>query len=254
MLREVNVVCVCVPPEAKLQEARPSGPALVAQHPDSWEAARGLQDAERLLLSSEAFVSRYEARVAAQPGDALAHYLWGRARIDVPDVAGPAFARAAALAPQSPWPVAALAHLHRSAGDLFLTVQTYKEGIGRMPRSALLRLLLGAQLIDLNLYVEAQRHLELARQLAPDSPAVATALGRVYAALSRPEEAQALLLESYAIDPRQGDCARELARLALKARRVEDAEAYDRAALELGQPRDEALTSAIRAAKVRQGR
>ena len=132
---------------------------LLRAHPTSWEAARGLQDTLRASVPALDFEALYRRNRDAAPADGLAWYLWGRARIDDEVEARGAFERAAALAPQSPWPPAALAYLRWRAGDLFLTVETYEEALERLPGSATLRLLLGNQLIQLRLTVAAERHL-----------------------------------------------------------------------------------------------
>ena len=134
---------------------------LLRAHPTSWEAARGLQDTLRASVPALDFEALYRRNRDAAPADGLAWYLWGRARIDDEVEARGAFERAAALAPQSPWPPAALAYLRWRAGDLFLTVETYEEALERLPGSATLRLLLGNQLIQLRLTVAAERHLEI---------------------------------------------------------------------------------------------
>ena len=228
---------------------------LLEQHPGSWEAHRGVQDTLRAMLSPVEFEEAYRTRREQQPDDAMAWYLWGRARIDHTAEAQEAFERAAALAPLSPWPVAGLAYLPWRAGDLFLTVQTYEEALERMPRSAKLRLLLGNQFLSLRLMMDAQRHLEMARRLDPDNPVVLAALGKVYVEIDRKSAGVALLEESLQREPDMADAVLALAEVYLGERRVDEAEAMYRRSLELGMPRDDELHGAIRAARlVEEGR
>ena len=223
---------------------------LLAAHPDSWEAARGLQDTRRATLPADAFERLYREAVESQPGDGLAWYLWGRARIDSPNEAARAFQKAGELAPMRPWPPAGLAFLAWREGDLFRTVETYEAALEEMPRSATLRHLLGNQLMTLRMTVSAQRELETARRLAPDNPAILGSLGQVYMQVQREEEGRALLEESWAKDPGRSEVAMALAQAYIVQRRVDDAEAMYRKALELGMGRDEELYAAIRAARV----
>jgi len=228
---------------------------LLAQHPGSWEAHRGVQDTLRAVLSPVEFEEAYRTQRDQRPDDAIAWYLWGRARIDHEAEAKEAFERAAALAPLSPWPVAGLAYLPWRAGDLFLTVQTYEEALERMPRSATLRLLLGNQLLSLRLMMDAQRHLEVARRLDPGNPAVLAALGKVYVEIDRKAAGVALLEESLEKEPGMADAVLALAEVYLSERRIDEAEAMYRRSLELGMPRDDELHGAIRAARlVEEGR
>ncbi len=223
---------------------------LLTAHPDSWEAHRGLQDALEVSLPAAEFERHYRAQLDANPGDGIAWYLWGRVRIDRAAEAREAFERAASLSPMSPWPVVGLAYLSFRDGDLFLTVQAYEEAIERMPRSAMLRLRLGNQLINLKLVIEAQRHLELANRLDPDNPAVLAGLGKVYVQTDRTQEGAQLLERAFAMDPRMSDVALALSEVYLRQRRVDESEAMYRRSLELGLPRDDALVGAIRAARV----
>src|SRR5262249_48679499 len=86
---------------------------LVAQHPESVEAQRLRQDILRgrgrtALLRSEA-----AARVAAAPGDGIAHYLFGRVQLPGSDQRS-AFRRAAELAPHELWPWLGFAYALRT--------------------------------------------------------------------------------------------------------------------------------------------
>lgn len=224
--------------------------ALLTEHPDSWEGNRGLQDVLRASLPAADYEDIFRQRRDATPNDALAWYLWGRARIDREEEAREAFERASELAPMSPWPVAGLAYLPWRAGDLFLTVQTYEDAIERLPSSAMLRLLLGNQFISLRLVIEAQRHLEIARRLDGDDPAVLAALGKVYVELDQTDAGLALLEQALQMDPGLADVALALSQVYLQQRRVDEAEALYRRSLELGLPRDDELHGAIRAARV----
>lgn len=223
---------------------------LVQEHPGSWEAHRGLQDTLRARLPGQEFEARYRAARDRAPGEGLAWYLWGRARIDHDAEAFEAFSRAVELAPMSPWPPAALAYLRWRAGDLFLTVETYEEAIERLPGSATLRLLLGNQLITLRLTIAAQRHLEIARRLDPENPDILAALGKTYVQLDRPQAGGLLLEQALERNPRMGDVCIALAQVYLFDRRIDEAEGMYRRALELGIDRDDELYGAIRAAKL----
>ncbi len=223
---------------------------LLRAHPDSWRAARGLQDARRASLARPDFEALYVSAQQRAPDEALAWYLLGRARIDRPKDALQAFERAAELAPQSPWPPAGVAYVHWVTGDIYLCVEAYEAAIERMPRSAQLRLLLGNQLLNLRLVVEAQRHLELAHRLDPASPEITAALGKLYVAMDRYEAGRALLEEALANDPTLADVMMSLAGVYLRDREPVRAEAMYRRALEHGMPADDELFGAIRAAKL----
>lgn len=223
---------------------------LLARHPDSWEAARGLQDSRRALMPVTEFEAQYVAGQAQAPDDALAVYLLGRARIQRPAEAREAFERAAGLAPQNPWPAVGIAYLHSASGDIYLCVEAYEEAIERMPRSARLRRLLGNQLLNLKLVVDAQRHLEISHKLQPRDPKTTGALGKVYVELGRQEQGRALLEESFVLDPTMADVTMSLAGVYLYDREPERAEEMYRLAVEGGLPPDEALYGAIRAAKL----
>lgn len=224
--------------------------ALAEAHPDSWEAARGLQDARRRSMRPEEFEDLYVAAHQAAPESALAWYLLGRARIERPGEAMAAFDEAEARAPRNPWPVAAKAYLHGASGNRYLSVQTYERGIERMPRSAKLRLLLGNELLRLQLLVDAQRHLEFGHRLAPDDPLMTAALGKAYVELGRHDTGKVLLEEALAANPNQPDVSMSLARLVLLDRDVERAEALYRQALEGGSPPDTDFYAEIRAARI----
>ncbi len=224
--------------------------ALLAAHPDSWEASRGLQDCRRRLLPPDEFEELYLAAHQAAPDDALAWYLLGRARIERPAEAMAAFEEAEARAPTNPWPAAAKAYLHGAAGNRYLSVQTYEDAVERMPYSARLRLLLGNELLRLQLLVDAQRHLEFGHRLAPDDPQMTAALGKVYVELGRHETGRELLEVALAEDPNQPDVCLSLARLVLLDRDVDRAEALYRRALEGGLPPEPEFYGEIRAARI----
>ncbi|MCO4772290.1 MAG: hypothetical protein KDA24_19810, partial [Deltaproteobacteria bacterium] len=181
---------------------------------------------------------------------ALAWYLLGRARIDRTSEARAAFEKAAALAPTNPWPPVGIAYLYFAVGDMYLCVETYEAAIERMPRSARLRLLLGNQLLNLRLVIDAQRHLEFGHRLAPEDPMMTGALGKVYVELGRAESGRALLEEAWAAEPTQPDVAMSLAVVYLRDREAIRSEQMYRLALEWGATPDEDLFGAIRAAKV----
>ncbi len=223
---------------------------LLIEYPESWGAARGLQDARRALLPADAFEAAYLQAQTQSPESALAAYLLGRARILRPADAKEAFERAARLAPQNPWPPAGLAYLHCAAGDLYLCVEAYEEAIERMPRSARLHLLLGNQLLNLKLLVDAQRHLELAYKLQADDPQVTAALGKTYIELGRIDQGRTLLEDALTLDPSLADAAMSLAGVYLSDREPERAEEMYRRALQGGLPADEELYGAIRAASL----
>ena len=224
--------------------------ALLARHPDSWLTARAHQDVLRQSLPAAVFEGRYAAARDAAPESGLAWYLLGRARIERFAEAMEAFSRAAELAPENPWPVAGIAYLHWAVGDMFLCVASYEAGIERMPRSAQLRLLLGNQLLNLKLIIDAQRHLELGHRLAPGNPNMTAALGKVYIELGRYESGRALLEQALEADPSLADVAMSLAGVYLRDREPEAAERMYRRALEGGLSPDDELFGAIRAAKI----
>ena len=209
-----------------------------------------VQDQLRVDLPASEFRSRYQAAAEALPDDSLAQYLYGRAVIDDVELAGSAFDRAARLDPLSPWPVVGLAYLSASRGDMFGTIRVYEEALKRAPGSALLHLFLGNHYLDVRLYIKAQRELEAARRLDPDNPEVWAAMGKVYAFLSRPDDALELLLEARAADPSITHIYPTLASLYLGRHDPVAAEEAYRAGLAFGLPRDDALASQIRASKL----
>ena len=224
--------------------------ALVRAHPTSWRAHRALQDARRASLSSTEFTARYAEPVRVPTDDALAWYLYGRAMIADPEVAAASFARAAELAPERPWSHVGLAYLHYVRGDLFSAVELYEEQIRRFPRSRALRLAAANQYIELRLLVQAQRHLEVALKLAPEDPEVQSAMGKTQLGLNNPDGALRWLESSLASEPRQGDAYPMLAELYLRLQRPADADSAYRTGLELGQPEDAELATAIRIAQL----
>jgi len=224
--------------------------ALAAAYPDSWGAARGLQDVRRMSMQPAQFEALYSAAQEAAPESALAWYLLGRARIERFSESLAAFETAQRLAPRSPWPPAGIAYLHWASGNMYLCLKAYEAGIERMPRSARLRLLIGNQLLNLRLVVHAQRHLEFAQRLAPEDPSIVAALGKVYIELGRYPAGRALLESALQLDATQSDVAMSLASVYLHDREPQRAEGLYRRALEGGLPADEALYGAIRAAKI----
>lgn len=220
--------------------------ALLEAHPDSAMAGRGLQDARRQVLAPAAFEALYRAAVDADPLDATAWYLYGRALIDRPLEAEPAFSRSIELDPSLPWPVAGLAFIRYSRGDVFGAVTVYEEGVRRAPRSAQMRLLLGNQYLDLKLFVHALRHIEVARRLAPDDLEVTAAMGKVRLALGEEEAALELLEAVRAQEPRIGHVCPSLAEVYLRRGRAVEAEEVYRAGLLLGQQADDAMAAEIR--------
>lgn len=235
-----------------LREGRPAeaiqlAEGLVAQHPGSWRAHRALQDAHRATLPPSAFMRRY---AGPEPGgeDALAWYLRGRATIQDVDAAHAAFTRAAELAPERPWSHVGLAYLHYVRGDLFSAVELYEDRLRRFPRSRALRLAAANQYIELRLLVQAQRQLDVALRLAPEDPEVQSAMGKTQLGLNNTEGALRWLESSLAAEPRQGDAYPMLAELYLRLQRPAEAEDAYRAGLDLGQPEDVELATAIRIA------
>jgi Flp pilus assembly protein TadD len=224
--------------------------ALVASHPESWQAARALQDAHRAALAPPEFAALYVGAVRERPDDARAWYLRGRALIEDPAGARDAFERAASLAPTSPWPTIGLAYLHYVRGDLFSAVELYELTIRRVPHSRALRLAAANQYIELRLFVKAERHAGVAMLLAPEDPEVQAALGKAQLGLGNDEGALRWLESAVAAEPRLGDAWPMLAEIYLRSRRSADADAAYRTGLRLGQAEDRELAMAIRVARL----
>jgi len=223
---------------------------LLTTHPGSLQVNRGHQDAQRALLSDEEFKQLYADRVAAAPKSSLEHYLRGRSRIEQEQLASEDFRRAVGLDPSNSWAVAGLAYLAYAQGDLFATVQLYEDAIGRAPRSALLRLFLGNQLLELKLYVDAQRQLEIAKKLAPEDVEVLAALGKVRLALGQEQEALELFRRVQASEPRVVHIAPSLAAIFLRRGRPAEAQRVYRQGLEAGLESDKELAEEIEGALV----
>lgn len=218
--------------------------ALIAEHPDSWGAHRGLQDARLQLWSAERVLDTY--REASASGSAIDLYLLGRALIDDEDAAREAFQASLAAQPEAPWPVVGLSFLEYKRGDLFETVRVYEEAIKRAPRSRVLRLRLGNQYLELKLFVEAQRQLQVAQRLAPDDAEVLAALGKASLGLRYEEKALELLQRAIAAEPRMGDVYPVLSALLLRLERAQEADEAYRKGLQLGQLPDPELAAEIR--------
>jgi tetratricopeptide (TPR) repeat protein len=224
--------------------------ALTARHPDSWSAWRGLQDARRRVEDPAAWRAAYRAAAQAQPEDALGWYLLGRAEIEDSDAAARSLQTAQSLAPGQGWPSVALAWLHAREGDFLGAVETYETALERAPRSVVLHRHLGLQYLDLKLYVDAERHLEEARQLTPDDPEVLAWLGRARLGLRRHEEARELIEAARALEPRLPAIWPPLAELLLHERRAAEADEAYRRGLLLGNQPDTGLAARIRAARL----
>jgi len=246
-------------PEAALREAGAvlgNDPAaakevfagLLEQYPASFGAARGFQDARRALEEATAFRESYLRSAEGQPGDALAQYLYGRAVIDDPERAQAAFEKARELAPLNPWPTIGLAFVHRTRGDLFQTVQTYRQALVDAPRSAMLHTFLGLLYVELKLHVDARRELNLAVQLDPASARARAGLGRTQLALHNKDSALASLLEARRLNAGLPEVYYDLARLYLELRCPVEAESMYSEGLSAGMAQDTDLRSAIRAA------
>jgi len=230
------------------EAAKAAFTSLVEQHPDSVGAARGLQDARRVLEEPTVFRESYQQEAESQPASALAQYLYGRSVIDDPDRAEVAFEKARSLDPLNPWPTVGLAFVYRSRGDLFQTVQTYKEALVDAPRSALLRTFLGLLYVELKLHVDANRELRFAVRLDPESARAQAGLGRTQLALHNKDSALKHLLEARRLNPGLPDVYYDLARLYLDLRCAVEAESMYAQGLELGMDHDTQLRSEIRAA------
>ena len=224
--------------------------ALLELHPTCLLSHRGLQDARRQLLPSEAFQARYRQDAEEVPEDPVASYLLGRALIDAPEQAEEAFGRALELDPTLAWAAAGLAYLRYNRGDIFGAVTIYEEGVRRAPDSAQMRVLLGNQYLELKLYIHALRHLEVARRLAPDDVEVRAALGKARLALGEEERALELFEGVLAEEPRVHHIYPSLAAIYLRRGRAADADALYRAGLELGMVPDDELASEIRSGLV----
>lgn len=224
--------------------------ALVAAHPDSVRAHRGLQDALKERLSAEDFSRLYEEPTRGPAPTWLQWYLFGRARIEDQGAARRAFEEAARLAPMQPWPVVGLAFLHSARGDLFQTIECFESGLERMPRSALLRTSIAWQYLDLSLLVDAQQHIEAALRLAPDDEEALTAQGVWWSRRGQHDRAIERLKP---LAQRRPDLARIFPALAesyLATGRAEQAlSTLDRLA-ELGRPVPPGLAADVRAATV----
>jgi len=227
---------------------------LLTLHPGSFAASRGLQDATKQLLSEADFLEHYAEAVAGAPQSSLAHYLRGRSRIVQPEYAEEDFRRAVELDPLNAWAVAGLAYLAYQRGDLFQTVQIYKEAIARAPRSAMLRLLLGNQYLELKLYIDAQRQLQTARRLAPEDLEIGAALGKVWLALGQEQAALEILEHTRAVEPRIEHIAPSLAVIYLRRGTPKEAERAYREGLEAGLKPDEELFLEIEQALILQRR
>jgi tetratricopeptide (TPR) repeat protein len=223
---------------------------LLAQHPGSLQASRGLQDARRELLGTEEFLVHYARAVDAEPQSSLRHYLRGRSRIEKTALAEADFRRAVALDPLNSWAVAGLAYLAYGRGDLFATVQIYEEAIAKSPRSAQLRLLLGNQFLELKLYIDAQRQLETAYKLAPEDLEVWAALGKVRLALGQEQEAFEIFRRTLAAEPRIAHIAPSMAAIYLRRGAPAEAERVYREGLQAGLGPDKELAKEIDGALV----
>ena len=229
------------------EAARAALHALLRQFPGSVEAHRALQDLERQDLREDEFVARYRARAGAQPEDAISRYLLGRALVGDPAVAEGHFRAAAELDPKGPWPTVGLAYLHRSRGDLFKTVQTYRTALIAAPRSARLRWFLGTLYMDLRLFVDAQRELQIADRLDPGNPEIWGALGRTHMGLKNYDAALSELLRARDAMPEQVDLYPALTELYLNWRCPKRAARSYRSALEYGMSPDPQLEGRVRA-------
>ena len=206
-----------------------------------------MQDVRRARQSSEEYVRGYQEAVREQPGDAIAHYLLGRALIEEPDLAREQFEKAVALDPQNPWPTVGLGYLSRSRGDFFATVATYRKALSLAPRSARLRWFLGTLYLDLRLLVDARRELALAERLDPGNPRIWGAQGRVQLALGNFQTAGQALLRSRAAMPDHAEIYEPLTKLYLRWRCPKLAiEAYQ-AGLDLGVESDSKVEGRLRA-------
>lgn len=208
--------------------------ALLAESPGSVEAARALQDLHRERLSAPEFVALYQERADTAPDLAANWYLLGRAVIADEEAARSHFRRALDLDSLAPWPTVGLAFLHRSRGDMFMTVETYRQALLVAPRSARLRWFLGTLYIDLQLFVDARRELRIAERLDPGNPAIWGALGRAHLGLKNFDAARRDLLRSRDALPEQPDLYLPLTELYLRWRCPQQAAAAYRSGLDFG--------------------
>lgn len=221
---------------------------LAEQWPMSPGVGRGLQDARRARLGEERYIALYQQATRERPDDPLAWYLYGRARIDQPEEARGAFDKALELDPDLAWAAIGRAYVNYQRGDVFQTVREHEQAVARMPRSATLRWRTASLYLELKLYVQALRHIEVAVRLAPDDPLIVAARGQTAYGLGRYDEALVWLERAGALEPRQPEIYQTLAALYLRADRPQDADAAYRRGLTLGLQADDELAFDIRAA------
>jgi len=225
---------------------------LAVQFPSSVVVARGRQDAQRTLLPPSDLESAYDAEADAD-ATGLDWYLHGRARIDRPELARAAFKRSQELDPGNAWAVTGLAYLHYARGDLFQALQEYETALADAPRSSTLRQNLAGLYLELKLFIQAQRHLEIAHRLDPQDPEIVAALGQAYYGLGYVERAIEWLERARAMEPRVSTVYAGLASLYLRTGRAEEAHDAYVTGLRLGQPEDAELAIEIRVARVTLG-
>jgi len=222
---------------------------LAVQFPASVEVQRTLQELYRQELSDEEFIARYRAGAEARPSDSISRYLLGRALVIIAeDAAAQAeFEEAARLDPRGPWPRIGLGYMHRKRGDMFKTVEIYRSALDAAPRSARLRWFLGTLYMDLRLYVDAQRELQIADRLDPGNPEVWAALGRTHMGMKNYDAAWRELLRAREGMPEQVGLYPALTELYLHQRCPQQAAESYRTGLDYGMPPAPDLEGRVRA-------
>ncbi|MCP4869557.1 MAG: hypothetical protein GY898_12655, partial [Proteobacteria bacterium] len=223
---------------------------LLAAHPSSLTAHRGLQDARRLALTTDDYERRYRAPTEADNATSLDWYLYGRAVIGSPNEARRSFERALELDRTNAWAVAGLAYLSYRRGDIFGAVQQYERGVEEAPRSATMRRLLGNQYLELQLFIHAQRHLEIAHRLAPEDLEIRAALGKALLGLKDEEATLQMLTGVHEEEPRIHHIAPTLGSIYLLRGCPQKADELYRSALVGGMAPDDELAAEIRAGLV----
>jgi len=233
-----------------LTEAQALFEQLVSEYPASITAHRGLQDARRGLLVAAEYERQYRAPTESADASSLDWYLYGRAVIGSPGDARRGFEEALARDPRNAWAVAGLAYLSYRRGDVFGAVQQYEAGVAVAPHSATMRRLLGNQYLELQLYIHAQRHIEIAHRLDPDDLEIRAALGKALLGLNDEEAALQVLEAVHAEEPRIHHIAPSLGSLYLRRGCPQRAETLYREALERGLRADAELAAEIRSGLV----
>ena len=130
---------------------------------------------------------------------------------------------------------------------MFKTVEVYRSALDKAPRSARLRWFLGTLYMDLRLYVDAQRELQIADRLEPGNPEVWAALGRTHMGLKNYDAAWVDLLRARDAMPEQVDLYPALTELFLHQRCPQQAAQSYRTGLDYGMSPAPDLEGRVRA-------